>query len=84
MDKIKKLHAFNNSIAGEAYYIIYNKYKRTKHIDALLLMHTANNIVKDREQVKPAKIDYVIQKLSDFVKMYCKDKDINRGEYEDN
>ncbi len=72
-ETLKEFHEFNNSMQGESVSIIFEKYKRTHHINCEALKFISEAIVKERlEKGKTPNRDYITQKLSEYVNLICR------------
>lgn len=74
-DVVYNFHEFLQSMEGQAMVIIYEKYKRSYELDTSILKTISLAISKDRLTLgKTPNVDYITQKLSDYVKTYCREK----------
>lgn len=70
-ENVKRFHDYLKSIEGQAVHIIYNKYKRTHELDLGLLKNVVLAISEERKKKKEPNVDFLTQKLSEFVKNHC-------------
>lgn len=68
---VSNIHEFNQSIEGQAVHIIYEKYKRTHNLEYSLMKRLVKIISDERRPKKEPNVDFLTQKLSEFVRNHC-------------